>query len=256
MEGTVRDFWEMVWQERSPCIIMLCKFWEEGKEKCTVYFPEFLKEVVGVGGKMDVECMGLKRECGGRIEVRELLLIRKGKERRVWHFLYNAWPDQGIPTSGKDRKALLHLAKRSRSHSRTRGHSKSVVGPRIVHCSAGVGRTGTFIALDYLFHFLGEKKWDSNLRIDPVADTVRRLREQRMKMVHREGQFMFLYQMLRDEWEARNVGSREQTKQRSSRRKRRRHDDQGNKGKKGTDSVGFLRSLKLWLAAKLQHRKT
>jgi protein tyrosine phosphatase len=77
MEGTVREFWEMVWQERSPCIIMLCKPFEEGKETCAVYYPEFIKEIMDVGGEMEVECTGLKREYGGRIEVREFMMMRK-----------------------------------------------------------------------------------------------------------------------------------------------------------------------------------
>jgi protein-tyrosine phosphatase len=242
MEGTVRDFWEMVWQERSPCIIMLCKPFEEGKEKCAVYYPEFIKEVLDVGEKMEVECTGLKREYGGRIEVREFMMMRKGRERRVWHFLFSVWPDQGIPLEGRDQKALRHLVKVSRSHSRARRDSKMGVGPRVVHCSAGIGRTGAFIALDYLLLLLGDGKWDSKVRADPVLDVVKCLREQRMRMVHRVGQFVFLYQMLREEWEVRNERSLVQAKSRSSRKKRHRHDDQGKKG--------ILRSVKLWLESK------
>jgi protein-tyrosine phosphatase len=118
-----------------------------------------------------------------------------------------------------------------------------------VHCSAGIGRTGTFIALDYLLLLLGEGKWDEKVRNDPVLETVKCLREQRMRMVHRVGRFVFLYQMLREEWEVRNEKSLVQSKTRSSRRKQRRHDDQGNnKGKKG-----FLRSVKLWLEAKFRN---
>jgi protein-tyrosine phosphatase len=167
----------------------------------------------------------------------------------VWHFLFNVWPDQGIPLEGKDRKALRHLVKISRCHSRARRDSRRGVGPRVVHCSAGIGRTGTFIALDYLLLLLGEGKWDSKVRGDPVFDAVKCWREQRMTMVHRVGQFVFLCQMMREEWEARNEKSLERSKTRSSRRKRWRHDDQEkNKGKQG-----FLRSVNLWLAERFQN---
>jgi protein-tyrosine phosphatase len=249
MEETVREFWEMVWQERSPCIIMLCKPFEEGTEKCTVYYPEIIEEIMDVGGKMGVECTGLKREYSGRIEVREFMVMRKGRERRVWHFLFNVWPDHGVPLEGKDQKALRHLVKISRSHSSPRRDSKRSVGPRVVHCSAGVGRTGTFIALDYLLPLLGEGTWEAKVRGDPVLDAVRCLREQRMRMVHRVGQFVFLYQMLREEWEVRNERLLKRRQTRSSSSKRRRHDAQGNsKGKKG-----FLGSVKIWLAERFEN---
>jgi protein-tyrosine phosphatase len=79
--------------------------------------------------------------------------------------------------------------------------------PRIVHCSAGVGRSGTFIALDYLLHLLHTGELDHLPDDkDPIVELVDSLRQQRMMMVQGEGQFMFLYHVLREHWLARANG--------------------------------------------------
>ena len=75
------------------------------------------------------------------------------------------------------------------------------LNPRIVHCSAGVGRSGTFIALDYLLAQLDDGHLDTvPPHNDPIAETVERMRQQRMMMVQGEGQFIFLYDVLRQAW--------------------------------------------------------
>jgi protein-tyrosine phosphatase len=76
---------------------------------------------------------------------------------------------------------------------------------RVVHCGAGVGRTGTFIALDYLLFLLQDGQLDDIPHDrDPVAETVDRLRKQRMMMVEGESQFSFIYDVLKEEWDRRN----------------------------------------------------
>ena len=125
--------------------------------------------------------------------------------KTIWHYLFSGWPDFLIP-EGEDRAALLELVR----------HTAEKAGgpdnPRVVHCSAGVGRTGTFIALDYLLGELEEGSFHGSdggeaagegesVEGDRVAETVNELRKQRMMMVQGEAQFYFLYEILKEMWE-------------------------------------------------------
>jgi protein-tyrosine phosphatase len=152
-------------------------------------------------------------------EVRKMTLEIGGESKTIYHYLFSNWPDYGKPEA-EDRKALLELVKQSAQRT---GRPDN---PRFVHCSAGVGRTGTFIALDHLLQELE----NGNLIAQPVNadavaqngrtptwgrsgparsstpegkediiyDTVDKLREQRMMMVMNELQFCFLYEVLKE----------------------------------------------------------
>ncbi|KAF7959761.1 hypothetical protein EAE96_001370 [Botrytis aclada] len=117
------------------------------------------------------------------------------EERTIHHFLFESWPDNDIPQSPADIHALLSLLDVSRAAN---NHSTT---PRIIHCSAGVGRTGTFIALDHLLRELDMGHLDGLSKDnDPVYETVKRLRDQRMLMVHRVPQFVMIYNVLKEKW--------------------------------------------------------
>jgi len=154
-------------------------------------------------------------------------------EKNIYHLMFSGWPDYLIP-EGEDRDALIHLLKLSERlnarasppdsasfglYGRQNGSagltipsSPADLNPRIVHCSAGVGRTGTFIAFDYLLKLLESGELDQvPSTVDPIAQTVNRLREQRMMMVQGEGQFMFLYEALREAWSERWRAARGRT---------------------------------------------
>lgn len=136
------------------------------------------------------------------------------QELEIHHLLFSGWPDFLIP-EGEDRVALVNLvalsaALNSPTTPQPNGESTSSPStcdalqtdqsnPRIIHCSAGVGRSGTFIALDYLLFLLHSGELD---RLedgrDPIAETVDELRKQRMMMVQGESQFVFLYEALKE----------------------------------------------------------
>ncbi|ETN38195.1 uncharacterized protein HMPREF1541_06226 [Cyphellophora europaea CBS 101466] len=97
------------------------------------------KEAITEAGVVEMVSMLNDIELGA--EVRELKVTIGGLSKTIYHYLYMHWPDFGKPEA-EERAALMRLIKVSRQ---TAGES-----PRIVHCSAGVGRTGTFIALDFL----------------------------------------------------------------------------------------------------------
>lgn len=185
-------------------IVMLTPTEESGREKCFQYFPldaqssPFKIESAGVE---DDHCEGelsyteTASGTGPNTVARKLQLTFGSKTKTVWHFLFTAFPDFGVPED-QDRAELLELVKLSAQ--RNSGPSN----PKIIHCSAGVGRSGTFIALEFLLAQLEsgavEEAHDDE---DMVHDVVHRLREQRMMMVQMENQFQFLYDILREEFE-------------------------------------------------------
>ncbi|KZF24563.1 hypothetical protein L228DRAFT_259766 [Xylona heveae TC161] len=205
-------FWGMVWHETADVavIVMLTRTFESGREKCSQYFPaemgsepmmfqvstESSKEVEG-----SIRLEEYSEDDATRSIIRKLSLRVGEVEKTVWHFLFAGWPDHTIPER-EDRAALVKLI--ALSVEKNEGTNN----PRIVHCSAGVGRSGTFIALDHLLRELHSGGMDNVPDdVDKIYETVTSLREQRMWMVQSEPQYAFIYQVLMEEWNARQAGS-------------------------------------------------
>lgn len=194
-------------------IVMLTQTVEAGREKCAQYFPldeqnaSMVLQVEETDPFINDEGHGRVNESmlgeitllestfdeESRSEIRKLKLTMGSQSKIVWHFLFAGWADYSKP-EGADREGLLKLIKQTASKS-------TLDNPRIVHCSAGVGRTGTFIALD---HLLRELESGALLKVtdpdmDPVFETVNQLREQRMMMVYNEMQMQFIYEVLREQ---------------------------------------------------------
>ncbi|KAL1973959.1 hypothetical protein VTN31DRAFT_5519 [Thermomyces dupontii] len=210
-------FWQMVFDETKEVavIVMLTRTVEGGREKCAQYYPvdldnptmelptpltkpsedgESSEETSPASpGKVDLLEYEFDESC--RSEVRKMELTIGSESKTVWHYMFAGWPDFSRP-EGDDRKALIELLHVTASKS-------TLDNPRIIHCSAGVGRTGTFIALDHLLRELdsGEllKDRGSDPDVDPVFDTVNSLREQRVHMVYNEMQLQFVYEVLREQ---------------------------------------------------------
>ncbi|MGH0136047.1 UNVERIFIED_CONTAM: hypothetical protein FKN15_060025, partial [Acipenser sinensis] len=132
MINTVNDFWQMVWQEDSPVIVMITKL-KEKNEKCVLYWPERR----GIYGKVEV-LINSVRECD-HYTIRNLTLKQGGQCCSVKHYWYTSWPDHKTPDSAQPLLQLITEVEEDRKASAGRG-------PVIVHCSAGIGRTGCFIA--------------------------------------------------------------------------------------------------------------
>ncbi len=133
-----------------------------------------------------------------RCEVRQLRVVIGQQSQSIIHYMYDGWPDGGKPED-EDRNALLRLMRVSRDMA---GDSA-----RIVHDSGGIGRSGTFMALDFLLEMLGLLQLSKNRPLDLeedardlVAETVDQLRNQRMMMVMNVMQLGFIYEVLRDEF--------------------------------------------------------
>lgn len=271
--GQKSHFWHLVHQETSGdtgVVIMLTQLVEDNKEKCSAYFPFDLNDPT-----MTLEHDDLKTNIGksdgdpfldppsspdtdiskGSAEshpevsdaitllskefdldvvcdVRKFRLTINGVAKTIVHYLFGRWPDFGKPEAG-DRKGLIHLCQKS--------YKEAGESPRFVHCSAGVGRTGTWIALDFLIREIEEGRLLNNVKIAPatngsttsandetskagtwgksgpmkvntptqeegfdkdehdlIFETVNSLREQRMMMVVRDVQYVFLYEAIKE----------------------------------------------------------
>ena len=222
---TVSHVWHMVWHEcsvpleSSPAVVIMLSPTHvpmpgdssQLYEKCYQYFPAdensppmLINEHNELGEEFKGTLRFVSREPdtpGSQIEIRQLLMSVEGEEdeKPIWHFLYPNWPDYGA-LQEEDIESLLELMQFSRERN---GKGEN---PRIIHCSAGVGRTGTFVALEFL---LGElhggawEGWDHGEKAgsDPIFDTVNQLRMQRKTMVQAYEQFSFLYEILKKIWD-------------------------------------------------------
>ncbi|KAK8162919.1 protein-tyrosine phosphatase-like protein [Phyllosticta citrichinensis] len=207
-DNTHSHMWRMIWHEcASPAVVvMLTQTHESGREKCFRYYPQDMDSPVmvineqdefGDGTAWEITLISLTEDEHTRSKIRELEMKDRNTDesKTVWHLLFEAWPDFYVP-EGADKEALLNLIPLSLTKN-----CSSPGNPRIVHCSAGVGRSGTFIALDHLLSELAEGSLDEVPDgQDPIEETVEALRTQRMMMVQGESQFALLYETMREKW--------------------------------------------------------
>lgn len=220
---TIDHTWHMVWHElaapydTSPAVIIMLSATHgpdpsgNGKiiEKCSVYFPMDENSppirinesnILGENFKATVRFESREPPVpGSTLEIRKFIMTVDGEEdeeKPIWHFLYPSWPDFGA-LEERNVSAIINVMEESRKKN---GKGEN---PRIVHCSAGVGRTGTFVALEFLMGELQGGAWESGVDsgMDPVYDTVNQLRLQRRAMVQAYEQYAFLYEVLRKMWE-------------------------------------------------------
>ena len=179
LPATRNSFWKMIWEYDVKLIIMISGIKEGGKIKCDQYFP--------LDGSLTtddfvVTSLSVKNQFSSLV-VREFE-IRNGEETKIiTHLQSVAWPDHGTPELEEEFDSIIYTL-----------DTIATVGPHVlVHCSAGVGRTGTLIALYHMIITLQAMK--NNPRIS-VFGTVRRLREQRWGLVQTKDQYDFLYKFM------------------------------------------------------------
>uniref|UniRef100_A0A8C6RIE3 Receptor-type tyrosine-protein phosphatase H n=1 Tax=Nannospalax galili TaxID=1026970 RepID=A0A8C6RIE3_NANGA len=178
---TVSDFWRLVWEQQSHTLVMLTNCMESGLVKCEHYWP--LDAQPCTHRKLRVTL--LAEEVTEDWTVRDLQLYHMGQQQTLFvrQFHYLAWPDHGVPYSPDPLLAFWKVVRQWLDQ--TAGG-----GPPIVHCSAGVGRTGTLIALDVLLRQL-----ECEGLVGPLS-FVRKMRESRPLMVQTEAQYVFLHQCI------------------------------------------------------------
>nr|CAD7591053.1 unnamed protein product [Timema genevievae] len=197
LPSTIADFWEMVWQENTRVIVMTTKEIERGKNKCVRYWPEDAQ------GKdyLKMKVRNLSESSTADYTLREFVVMKEGfdEERKVYHYHFQAWPDHGVPSDPGCVLNFLHDVN-------ARQESIPNAGSVLVHCSAGIGRTGTFIVIDMILDQIkrqgecsghSERSASSNSRgLDCEIDiqrTIQMVRSQRSGMVQTEAQYKFVY---------------------------------------------------------------
>uniref|UniRef100_A0A8D3DMD3 Tyrosine-protein phosphatase non-receptor type 9 n=1 Tax=Scophthalmus maximus TaxID=52904 RepID=A0A8D3DMD3_SCOMX len=187
---TFGDFWRMVWEQMVLLIVMTTRVVERGRVKCGQYWP--LEE-----GRTEQHGYFLVRNTyiqvfqDFKLSLLELYNTQSGERREVCHYLYVSWPDFGVPKSAS---AMLDFREQvlQRRDAAVQSLGSSWTGPPggppvIVHCSAGIGRTGTFCTLDICLSRL------EDIGTVDVRQTVRRMRTQRAFSIQTWDQYYFCY---------------------------------------------------------------
>ncbi|XP_070193546.1 receptor-type tyrosine-protein phosphatase mu-like isoform X1 [Littorina saxatilis] len=188
-DNTVGDLWRMIWQEQITHVVMLTNIKERGKPKCELYWPE---EEGGVDTFGPVTVTTTHVQCRDDFYIRTFNVQRAGSEesREVTQYHYVSWPDHGVPTTTSLVTFWRYV------HNRTKPVDGAAVPPVLVHCSAGVGRTGSYIGLE-----IGVDMAVNKGHIN-VLDLVKRLREERCLMVQAVDQYLFLHKALLEAYTA------------------------------------------------------
>ncbi|XP_042583947.1 receptor-type tyrosine-protein phosphatase eta-like isoform X1 [Cyprinus carpio] len=178
---TVDDFWRLIWEKNVHTIVMLTKCNEQGRVKCEEYWPAETKRFSNLT-VMNISEIPLEDWTLRDFEVKN---VKTAESRSVHHFHFTAWPDHGVPETTELLINFRHLVREHMDqYSR---HS-----PTLVHCSAGVGRTGTFIAIDRLIFQIEQEG------VVDVYGIIHDLRMHRPLMVQTEDQYVFLNQCAMD----------------------------------------------------------
>uniref|UniRef100_A0A8C9ZBW2 protein-tyrosine-phosphatase n=1 Tax=Sander lucioperca TaxID=283035 RepID=A0A8C9ZBW2_SANLU len=196
LPGTKDDFWRMVWEHGVYNVVMVTQCVEKGRVKCDQYWPPD-REPLYYG---DLVIQMLSESVLPEWTIREFKITSESSSsypRVLRHFHYTVWPDHGVPESTQ---SLIQFVRTVRDYV---DRSPST-GATVVHCSAGVGRTGTFIALDRVL-----QQMDSKGTID-LYGCVFDLRLHRQHMVQTECQYSFLHQCVRDVLRARKHRSEQE----------------------------------------------
>uniref|UniRef100_A0A8D2LR11 Receptor-type tyrosine-protein phosphatase delta n=1 Tax=Varanus komodoensis TaxID=61221 RepID=A0A8D2LR11_VARKO len=175
---TFGDFWRMVWEQRSATVVMMTKLEEKSRIKCDQYWPGRGTETYGMIQVTLLDTIELATFC-----VRTFSLHKNGssEKREVRQFQFTAWPDHGVPEYPTPFLAFLRRVKTCNPPD---------AGPIVVHCSAGVGRTGCFIVIDAMLERIKHEK-----TVD-VYGHVTLMRAQRNYMVQTEDQYSFIHDSL------------------------------------------------------------
>ncbi|KAF6126715.1 protein tyrosine phosphatase receptor type D [Phyllostomus discolor] len=175
---TFGDFWRMIWEQRSATIVMMTKLEERSRVKCDQYWPSRGTETHGLVQVTLLDTVELATYC-----VRTFALYKNGssEKREVRQFQFTAWPDHGVPEHPTPFLAFLR---------RVKACNPPDAGPMVVHCSAGVGRTGCFIVIDAMLERIKHEK-----TVD-IYGHVTLMRAQRNYMVQTEDQYIFIHDAL------------------------------------------------------------
>merc|ERR1719433_1910258 len=176
---TCTDFWYMTWECQSTLIIMLTTIVERGRIKCHKYWPDVGDTIEY--GVLAVTC--INEDIRENFTFREFSIQHKetAEERQVTQMAYSSWPDHGVPESSEEFVDFVE---------NVRSRRKGSMEPTIVHCSAGIGRTGVVILMETALYLI-----EANQPVYPL-DLTRIMRDQRASMIQTGAQYRFVCQAI------------------------------------------------------------
>ncbi|ORZ18098.1 protein-tyrosine phosphatase-like protein [Absidia repens] len=204
LPSTFDDFWQVVWEQNSRVVVMLTKEEEMNKIKCHRYWPSELNQSIQYGStrltltaerEHKVAASDWKEDV---IYEREFLVEKSGQSaRHITQLHYTGWMDYGVPDNPLGTLQLVQLADRAQRRYESASTDQQVIGPMVIHCSAGCGRSGAFCAIDTVLRRLTlADQQQQQCTADALWDIIFRFREQRLSMVQTLRQFVFCYEVV------------------------------------------------------------
>ncbi|XP_051154879.1 tyrosine-protein phosphatase non-receptor type 4 isoform X3 [Leptopilina boulardi] len=175
LSSTVADFWQMVLEAGSTLVVMLTTLVERGRTKCHQYWP-LLNETLTL---RNLTLTSTSEKVEDTFVFREFILrdINTGEERDITHMQYCGWPDHGVPNDWRQFTTFTERVRAART---------GIVEPAVVHCSAGIGRTGVLVLMETALCLI-----EANQPVYPL-DIVRSMRDQRAMMIQNASQYRFV----------------------------------------------------------------
>ncbi|KAJ1569882.1 hypothetical protein HK096_011233 [Nowakowskiella sp. JEL0078] len=207
LDSTIPDFYNMILDHEIRVVVMLTPLIESQRVKCAQYWPEEGNCLVFTNSHLPIKIEHIRESRDQRFDsaiVRQLRISRHGKQVEISQIHFENWADRAASNINSV-LSLISLAESIQSKYKSEDTLKSV-GPMLVHCSAGCGRTGTFITIAICMALMREERQRSIMcadevnqvdEVDLVFQTVGLLREQRVKMVQTFDQFKFCYEALK-----------------------------------------------------------
>ncbi|CAI2301196.1 unnamed protein product [Caenorhabditis sp. 36 PRJEB53466] len=180
LDQTVDEFWFMILQEKVEQIVMLCKTIETGKYKCAQYWPAKAGEKLVTSSKITIENLSgpSPMDRDPEITISQLTVTFQDRTHSVRHLHWTDWPDRGVPPCKLTSLELLSAVRGSKV-------------PIVVHCSAGIGRTGTIVAIEYILERIAEGK-----QLEVMPELVKQLRDQRAYSIQNDLQYLYIHRVM------------------------------------------------------------
>ncbi len=188
LDTTISDFWEMIIDYNIMVIVMLCNTIEGNNNKCSEYWNKQLIEKDNLFVLKNITLIDSKFQ---NLIIREIEIQKNGnwEIKKVFHFQFIGWPDHDVPDEKYVYDTFLYLFKQI-------NEKKS--NTTVVHCSAGVGRTGTFLTLINLYNDIVNQIKNNCTEISfSIFGLVRQLKEMRYLLVENDKQYIFIYKFLK-----------------------------------------------------------
>lgn len=199
LDETIVDFWLMIWQECTLVIAMTTKVIEQRRLKCAQYWPIEVGQVMKLENIFEIENTDTVELNDFKVTKLTIRHITSGESRNIVHCQFLSWPDHGVPKTASQILEFIQLVRAAQSEYLLELNSKNTgrqwdghpLGPPIcIHCSAGIGRTGTFCAIDISINRFNDQS------VVNIKDTINKIRLQRAQSVQTRDQYVFCYMAL------------------------------------------------------------